>query len=113
MNQIEHPLTSEVNGELCVSPVGLFLMVARKVYGPQDDPNNVPGWTGRPAAEALIRDILSEARAGGYTRGDILHTLLAKDERSWRVEAMAREACNAVEGPRFVELVQEWAGKSK
>jgi len=56
----------------------------------------------------LIGAVLSAARAGGFTQGDILATLLASDEVSARVLSMTVQACEAA-GPRlhgvFTELI--------
>lgn len=49
-------------------------------------------------AYAYIGSVLSAARAGGFTQGDILATLLAREEVSPRVLDMAVRACEAAGG---------------
>ena len=49
-------------------------------------------------AHAYIESVLSAARAGGFTQGDILATLLASEEVSPRVLDMAVRACEAAGG---------------
>ena len=39
--------------------------------------------------------MLSAARAGGYPQGDILRTLLARNQPTRRVMVMAQAACDA------------------
>lgn len=87
-----------------LSPAGVLLLTASMAYGPQDDPD----WTGEPKAEAMVLDILSAARAGGYTQADILHTLLVRNEHSKRVVEMARKACAAAGSDRIVALMRTW-----
>jgi hypothetical protein len=102
----EQPLYTLAEGgeHYDISPAGVLLLTAGLAYGPQDD----PGWTGKPKAEAMTLDILSAARAGGYTQTDILHTLLVRNERSKRVVGMARAACAAAGSDRIVALVGTW-----
>ena len=83
-----------------MAPAGVLLLLAKMVYGPQDDPE----WTGRPKAEAMILAILAAARAGGYTQTDILHTMLVRDEYFKRLELMARAACAAAGPDRIAAL---------
>jgi len=83
-----------------VQPAGVLLILADMVYGPQD----VPSWTGRPKAEAMVQAMLCAAQAGGYTQTDVLHTLLVRGERSQRIQTMARAACEAAGPDRLAEL---------
>jgi hypothetical protein len=93
-----------------LSPAGVLLLAAGMAYGPNDDPE----WTGESKAEAMVLDILSAAQGGGYTKTDILHTLLVRNERSKRVAAMAREACAAAGSDRFAALMSAWkVGQSR
>jgi hypothetical protein len=85
-----------------IQPAGVLLILADMVYGPQDDPE----WTGGPKTEAMIQAMLAAARAGGYAQTDILHTLLARGERSKRLELMARAACAAAGNDRLAVLFE-------
>lgn len=104
MNTPQPLFTPTADGEAYdIQPAGVLLLLADLVYGPQDD----PGWRGGPKAEAMIQDMLTAARAGGYTKTDILHTLLVRGEHSNRVELMARAACAAVGNDRLATVFEQ------
>ena len=67
------------------------LLLANTVYG---DPVDTPP-AGRARAMAMVGAMLAAAQAGGYKQCDILHTLLARNESSARIQLMARDACIA------------------
>ena len=71
-----------------IRPAGVLLLSADTVYG--DPTESTP--EGRARAQALIDARLT---AGGYAQCDILHTLLARNKLSARVQKMAVKACNA------------------
>ena len=73
-----------------IQPAGVLLL-ANVVYG---DPVDTPP-AGRARAKAVVDAILAAAQVGGYKQCDILHTLLARDESSARIQLMARDACSA------------------
>ena len=74
-----------------IRPAGVLLLSADTVYG--EPTESTP--EGRARAQALIDAMLAAARAGGYAQCDILHTLLARNKLSARVQKMAVKACNA------------------
>ena len=74
-----------------VSPAGVLLLAAGTIYG---DPSETTP-KGISNARTLMDGILTAARAGGFTQGDILRTLLARNETTHRLAAMARAACAA------------------
>jgi hypothetical protein len=74
-----------------ISPAGVLLIAAGTVYG---DPSETTP-QGMSNARALIDELLDAAVAGGYTQGDILRTLLARNQPTPRVMAMAQAACDA------------------
>lgn len=71
-----------------IQPAGVLLLLASAVFE-----NPAAHTKGR--LQRHIDAILTEARAGGFTQCDILATLLAKNEVSHRVSAMAVRACAA------------------
>jgi hypothetical protein len=74
-----------------IQPAGVLLLLANIIYG---DPEDTPP-AGPARAKAVVDAILAAARAGGYKQCDILHTLLARDESSARIQLLARDACCA------------------
>lgn len=77
-----------------VSPAGVLLLLADTIYG--DPTETTP--QGIRNARKLMDGILDAARAGGFTQGDILRTLLARNQATPRLVAMALAACAAA-GP--------------
>jgi len=93
--------TFAADGTICnIQPAGLLLIMADLVYEPHAD----PAWTGKPRTKFMIESLLSAARASGYTQTDILQTLLARGNRSQRVQDLARAACAAVGSDRIGEI---------
>ncbi|MET3132633.1 hypothetical protein AAKU55_002910 [Oxalobacteraceae bacterium GrIS 1.11] len=74
-----------------VSPAGALLLIAGTAYG---DPSETTP-EGMRNSHAFIGDVLAAARAGGYTQGDVLHTLLSRNKHSPRITAMAQAAVDA------------------
>ena len=64
-----------------IQPAGVLLILAGTVYG--DSSESPPA--GRIRGKALMDAMLTAARAGGFTHGDILATLLSKNEVAHRV----------------------------
>lgn len=97
----EPNFTLAADGTICnIQPAGLLLILADLVYEPHDD----PAWTGEPKSKFMIETLLAAARASGYTQTDFLQTLLARGDRSQRVQDMAQAACAAVGCDRVVEI---------
>jgi len=94
---INTPLFTPNDDGYDIQPAGVLLILARMVYGPQDD----PAWMSGSKTESMIQTMLAAARTGGYTQTDILHTLLVRGERSKRVMGMARAACAAAGNDRM------------
>ena len=72
-------------GEFLVSMPGLLLLAAGSAY--EADDNEVTP-EGRAVGQRTVASILSAARAGGFTQGEVLETLLARARcrtasRSW------------------------------
>ncbi len=71
-----------------IQPAGVLILLAAEIHeNPRLHKN------GR--LQGHIEAMLTAARAGGFTQGDILATLLSKNEVSHRVKAMAVQACAA------------------
>jgi hypothetical protein len=74
-----------------IQPAGVVLLLANIVYG---DPSETPP-AGRARAKVFVDAMLAAAHVGGYKQCDILHTLLARNESSARIQLMVRDACSA------------------
>jgi hypothetical protein len=74
-----------------ISPAGILLLAAGAIYG--DPTETTP--QGISNARKLMDGILTAARAGGFKQNDILRTLLARNQPSQRLAAMAQAACAA------------------
>lgn len=71
-----------------IQPAGVLILLASEIHENPDVHKN-----GR--IQGHIDAMLTAARAGGFAQGDILATLLARNEVSHRVKAMAVQACAA------------------
>ncbi|KAB8042570.1 hypothetical protein [Janthinobacterium aquaticum] len=91
-----------------ISPAGVLLLCADTVYG--DPAETTP--EGIRNARAMMESLLSAARAGGYTQGDVLHTLLARKQLNRRVMDMAQAACDAAGAERLAMEMRD-AGLQK
>jgi hypothetical protein len=74
-----------------IQPAGVLIMLASYVYDAESDLSD----DGKAKLKRHIDAMLTAARAGGFTQGDILATLLSRNEVSHRVKAMAVQACAA------------------
>ena len=66
----------------------MLILLASEIY-------ENPGLHKNGRIQGRIDAMLTAARTGGFTHGDILATLLSKNEVSHRVKAMAVQACAA------------------
>ena len=89
-------------GGYLLSPAAVLLMVG--TYAHEADDEISP--SGRARAQDALRAILSAARAGGFTQGDVLETLLARGEVSARVKELAHAAIDAAGADAVVAIVQ-------
>ena len=71
-----------------IQPAGVLILLAAEIH-------ENPGLHQSGRLQGHIDAMLAAARAGGFTQGDILATLLLKNEVSHRVKAMAVQACAA------------------
>jgi hypothetical protein len=81
-----------------IQPAGVILILADTVYGP-DSNSTTP--IGRARAMEALTAVFKAAREGGFNQGDILMTLLSRNEVSHRVKAMAVQACAAAGNERL------------
>lgn len=88
-------------GECLVSMPGLLLMMGTYAYAPDDE---ITPQGRAKAADALGR-ILKAARAGGFTQGEILETVMARGEISHRVKELACAAVAAAGNEAMLEVV--------
>ena len=89
-------------GGYLISPAGVLLMVGS--YAHEGDDEISP--SGRARAQDALRRILSAARAGGFTQGDVLETMMARGEVSARVKALAHAAIDAAGADAVVAIMQ-------
>jgi len=86
------PLFKKDGDQYLCSLTGCLLLAAGAVYG---DPRETTP-RGRRNGQRLVDAILTAARKAGYTQGDILATLLARNQPSPRIAAMAKTACDLI-----------------
>lgn len=77
----------------------VLLLAAGAAYG--DDST----LAGRTKGKILVRRILSAARAGGFTKGEVFETLLSRLETSPRVKQLAIEAVEAAGTDTVLEII--------
>ena len=106
MASIDQPLYTNnpdcTEGGYLLSPAGVLLMVGS--YAHEGDDEISP--SGRARAQDALRRILSAARAGGFTQGDVLETMMARGEVSARVKELAHAAIDAAGADKVIAVVQ-------
>jgi hypothetical protein len=85
------PLFKPTSDGYDIQPAGVLIMLASYVYDHESDLSP----DGKDRLKGHIDALMTAARAGGFTQCDILATLLAKNEVSHRVKAMAVQVCEA------------------
>lgn len=78
-------------GGYLLSPAGVLLLVGTMAHEPDGE---ISAQGRRNALDVLAR-LLGAARAGGFTQGQVLETMLANGETSQRVKALAQAAVDA------------------
>ena len=99
----------DTDGGYLLSPAAVLLMMGS--YAHEGDNEISP--TGRARAQDAVRRILSAARAGGFTHGDLLETLIARGEVSARVKALACAAVDAAGNEAMLEVVAHLKGQCR
>ncbi len=90
-----HPkLIKLVDGEPYINGAGILLLSADAVYGNLPLPDDA-----RQRAQNTIDELLSAARAGGFTQSDVLETLLSKNREAERTVDLAIIAVDCIGGP--------------
>src|SRR5471032_735147 len=97
----QRKLVQDVGGETYVSAAMILLIAAGAAYSNGDDITV----EGRAKGHATVQEILKCARAAGFKKADILETLLARDEVSVRVKALAIEAVDSIEQSEFFAVL--------
>ena len=85
-----------------LSPAAVLLMVGS--YAHEGDDEISP--SGRARAQDALRRILSAARAGGFTQGDVLETMLARGKVTARAKELAHAAVDAAGADAVVAIMQ-------
>ena len=106
MASIDQPLYTNnpdcPDGGYLLSPAAAVLMLGRYAYESDDE--------AAPAARVrtldALRRILSAARAGGFTQGDVLETMLARGKVTVRVKELAHAAVDAAGADAVVAIMQ-------
>jgi hypothetical protein len=98
-------LICTINGEPHISTAGILLMCAEALHGPMPVSADA-----RSRAQRTVTELLSAARAGGFTNADILETMIVKDRESDRVVDFALEAMACVGGAEQLAAALERAG---
>ena len=106
MASIDQPLYTNnpdcTEGGYLLSPAGVLLMVGS--YAHEGDDEISP--SGRARAQDALRRILSAARAGGFTQGDVLETMLARGKVTARAKELAHAAVDAAGADAVVAIMQ-------
>ena len=105
MNLKEQPLfipNPDSPGKYLLSPVGVLLVAAESAYSGDAE----TALQDRAFAQRVVQEVLSAARAAGFTQGQVLETLLANLSTSGRVKELAAEAIESIGVPVFMGLVQ-------
>lgn len=89
------------------SPAGVLLLAADALYG--DPAETKP--EGRKNASNLIDGILNAAYRGGFFQGDVLHTLLSRNNPDDRTKKMAQDACDAAGNDALVRIISGAMGE--
>ena len=90
-----------------IQPAGVLIILAGYVYDAESDLSD----TGKARLRHHIDSMLAAARAGGFTQGDILATLLSKNEVSHRVKAMAVQGCAAAGNEAVSRIFEAMRGR--
>lgn len=109
MASIDQPLYTNnpdcPDGGYLLSPAAAVLMLGRYAYESDDE--------AAPAAPAArvrtldaLRRILSAARAGGFTQGDVLETMLARGKVTVKAKELAHAAIDAAGADAVVAIMQ-------
>ena len=80
---------------------GVLLMMGTYAHAPDDEITP----QGRAKAVDALGRILKAARAGGFTQGEILETMMARGEISPRVKELACAAVAAAGNEAMLEVV--------
>ena len=88
-------------GGYLISMPGVLLMMGTYAHAPDDEITP----QGRAKAVDALGRILKAARAGGFTQGEILETMMARGEISHRVKEMACAAVAAAGNGAMLEVV--------
>lgn len=106
MASIDQPLYTNnpdcPDGGYLLSPAAVLLMLGRYAYESDDE--------AAPAARVrtldALRRILSAARAGGFTQGDVLETMLARGKVTVKAKELAHAAIEAAGADTVIAVVQ-------
>ena len=83
----------------------MLILLASEIY-------ENPGLHKNVRIQGHIDAMLTAARAGGFTQGNILATLLARNEVSHRVKAMAVQACAAAGNEALGRIFEAMRGSN-
>jgi len=87
---------------------GTLLLVAGAYYGPPEE--TTP--EGKSRASSLIAAILAVAAARGFAKGDLLETLLSRNEVSPRVLDLARQVDKHLGKDGFAVAIKRAGGNA-
>ncbi|WP_144142643.1 hypothetical protein [Paraburkholderia sp. BCC1884] len=102
-----HPkLIMYIDGEAHVSGAGILILSASARH----DSSIALALDARERAQKTIDALLSAARTGGFTQGDVLETMLSTDRESDRVVDLAIRAVDHIGGTAAFLAALERAG---
>ena len=94
---------ASVPGGYLVSLPGMLLLSAGAAYDTDGDVTP----EGKARGLRLVNAILSAATKAGFTKAEVLETMLARNEVSHRVKALAIECLDAVGQECAIEIIRE------
>ena len=93
---------NDSEGGYLLSMPGLLALVGATAYGADDAVTP----QGRANAKYALARILSAARAGGFTQGDVLETMLARGKVTVKAKELAHAAIDAAGTDAVVAIMQ-------
>jgi hypothetical protein len=103
LKKIKAQLIRKTNGGYEVSLPGMLVLSAAAAYNTDGEVTA----DGRALGLRTVNGLLSAATKAGFTKSEVLETLLARGEVSSRVRDLTIECLDAVGQERAIEIIRE------
>jgi hypothetical protein len=103
--KLNRKLIRTIGGVPHINSAGILLLCAEAVHGAALVPADA-----RVRAQRTVDEMMSAAVIGGFTKADILETMMSKDRHSDRVVDMAIDAMSYIGGPDELAAVLARSG---